>query len=300
MERLNLNLRPFFPLGMDFLTAWFLILLIGCDSPHPGEVLVLSAQQAHSSPKAAAQACRQLPPKAAGECEALLAGQVALEDLSTATELCEAIEDPLWQDECWFLIAEATAASKGPAAAVAACGKAGRFDRNCLAHLWLDAATRAHASHDGQPLAAWEAYAPTSEWTLPQADAQALAKRHTSTFFDARFNPTGAGTQPPPIDAGWCEVFQGSLARACRQAATESLQRQLNRAAGAGVDRDRLCGEGPLAERVAAATGVRWVSDEALDRRASALVERSCAPARRGASTPLEAPAVRERPGEPQ
>jgi len=230
----------------------------------------------------------------------LLAGQVALDDLETAAGLCGEIEDALWRDECWFLVAEATAASQGPEAAVDACGRAGRFDRNCLAHLWLDAATRAHAAHSDQPLAAWNAYAPTDSWTLPTADAEALARRHVSTFFDARFNPTGAGGEPPPIDAGWCSAFDGTRARACRQAATESLQRQLNRAAGSGVDRARLCGDGPLAERVAAATGVRWSPDDALDQRAEVLIARSCEPVREGAPGPLDSRAAPKGPGEPR
>jgi hypothetical protein len=277
-----------------------LLLLSACEVPHPGEAMVQSAQQAHTDPLAAARSCRALPPKTAGECEALLAGQVALDDLETAADLCGEIEDALWRDECWFLVAEATAASQGPESAVTACGQAGRFDRNCLAHLWLDAATRAHAAHADQPVAAWDAYAPTAAWTLPQADPDALMKRHVSTFFDARFNPTGAGTDPPPIDASWCTDFDGTRARSCRQAATESLQRQLNRAAGTGIDRERLCGDGPLAERVAVATGVRWVADDALDKRAAALIARSCEPVREGAPGPLDSPAAPKGTGELQ
>ncbi len=262
------------------------IMFAACDTPHPAEVLVQSVQQADLDPGAAARACQGLPPKAAGECGALLAGQVALKDREAAAALCGELEDPLWQDECWFLVAEATAAAEGPDRAVDACGRAGRFARNCLAHLWLDAATRAHAAHGQDPPAAWAAYQPTAAWTVPDADARALASKHRGTFFDARFNPTGDPMASPAIDVGWCGDFEGPLVRSCRQAATESLQRQLNRAAGAGVDRGVLCGTGPLAERVAQATGVRWVPDDALDARATTLISRACAPVAPGAPGP--------------
>jgi hypothetical protein len=175
-------------------------------------------------------------------------------------------------------VAESTAATHGPAAAVETCGRAGQFTRNCLGHLWLDAATRAHKAHPTDPTAAWEAYAPTAPWQ-PESDTPGPGKSHRSTFFDARFNPTGAGeTAPPPIDVAWCASFPDELRRSCRQTAAGTLQRQLNRAAGQGVDMSVLCSDAPLAERVALATGVRWQPDEALDRRANQLVTRSCQP----------------------
>ncbi len=290
---------PSGPLTLQRLMPFLLILVSACDRPHPGEALVASVQQAHRDPAAAAAACRGLPPKAAGECLALLAGQVAPDDRQTAITLCEGTDDPLWQDECWFLVAEAIAAADGPGAAVETCGRAGRFARNCLGHLWLDAAARAHGAHPAAPQAAWEAYAPTGAWTVPGAEPDALARRHQGTFFDARFNPTGAGGEAPPIDASWCAIFEGARVRSCRQAATESLQRQLNRAAGAGVDLAVLCSEEPLAERVTAATGVRWLPDPALDQRAATLIERSCAPVAPGAPGPLLGSVPRKAPENP-
>lgn len=258
-----------------------LILVTACDRPHPGEAMVLSVQQATLDPAAASNTCASLAPKAAGECLALLAGQVAPEDRDAASGICGRVDDPLWAGECWFLVAEATAAAQGPAAAVDTCARAGQFARNCLGHLWLDAATRAHLAHPDDPVAAWAAYAPTASW-LPPGDDPAPARRHQGTFFDARFNPTGAGGEPPALDAAWCAAFDAEQVRACRQAAVETLQRQLNRAAAQGVDMAVLCSDAPLPERVRAATGIHWRPDDAMDRRAAQLVSRSCEPVSAG------------------
>jgi hypothetical protein len=231
---------------------------------------------AKSDPLAAIKVCKELSEKPSGECLALLAGQLALDDLSLATQVCRDIRDTLWRDECWFMAAEATAASQGPQAAVSTCARSGRFATNCLAHLWLDAATRAHAIHPADPLAAWQTYAPTASWEVPEGKADILKRRHRSTFYDARFNPTGAGLSPPPVDTGWCGSFGPAMEQSCRRAAGQTLQRQLNRAAASGVDLAVLCGDGALAQRVQAATGVRWIPQEDLDRRAAAAVRRSC------------------------
>ncbi len=255
-------------------------LLFGCASTDTPRAHVEAARVAERDPAAAARICERLPSKQAGECLALTVATVRQRDLAAAKSLCVRIDDELWSDECWFWIAEAQATLDGPASAVTTCGRAGRFARACVGHLWLDSATRLHEAWPEDPVRAWGLHEPTSSWGagLARGADGSLAERHESTFFDARFNPTGAGSEPRPVDLSWCVAFGPPLARRCRQVGAATLQRQLNRAAIAGLDAAALCAEGDVAARVAAATGLSWIPHPSLDQRAAMWVDRACNP----------------------
>lgn len=53
-------------------------------------------------------------------------------DLKGAASTCEGVSAPLWQSECWFMVADASAA-RGQAA-VDLCARAKSFEEECLGH----------------------------------------------------------------------------------------------------------------------------------------------------------------------
>lgn len=236
-----------------------------------------------TDPFAAADRCADVGGSAGDECVAWAAGAAARTDADRALGLCERITEPLWRDECGFLVAESTYATAGAKDAAARCAQAGRFADNCLMHVWKAhaAALVAERGLTDAAIAYGDAYA-WADGVIPRDDA--LAEQFWDVFFDAALVDRD-GRPARPVDLGWCDALTDELAGRCRHAVPLTLQRALNRAdrrpAGApgALDVAALCGPsgGSLPERVHAATGVTYVPHPALDDIVRRFVDRRCA-----------------------
>lgn len=92
--------------------------------------------------------------------EALQAGEV-----DAARERCETMDDGLWRDECWFVVAENEPLDVG----VRTCRQAGRFRHNCLDHLWFQAQEQVPTTAVGEEAALRESLDTVARQVLPAA-----------------------------------------------------------------------------------------------------------------------------------
>jgi hypothetical protein len=251
-------------------------------------------------PVAAAERCASVGGAAGDECVAFAAaGLAAAGDPDRGLALCDRAASPVWKDECGFLVAEETADAQGFEAGARRCGGAGRFVDACLMHVWKSHATRLVAGSG--PAAAAAAYAPALGW----ADAvipwdAATTERFWDLYFDASFGSTTrtgpdpghleAVAAPAALDLALCDTLPElpagdvSLPARCRASLPQSLMRALNRAdhrpadVPGALDAAALCApDGTIAERIARATDVRYVSSPDLDAVADRFVARRCA-----------------------
>lgn len=71
-----------------------------------------------------------------GDCLTALVAARAIPADITATGICDRIRDGAWRDECAFAAAELALAAGDPGLAADRCMDAGRYAKNCTAHLW--------------------------------------------------------------------------------------------------------------------------------------------------------------------
>lgn len=110
--------------------AWGL-LLAACGGGSDRE---LYERSLHEDPDDAGLTCQGIgDPGLRGECQAQNAARDAAGGHpKRASEACEAIADPLWRDECWFLVSDSAELIGDDA--IDTCRRAGRFRGNCLGH----------------------------------------------------------------------------------------------------------------------------------------------------------------------
>ena len=108
----------------------------GADHPQEREDNASGAQftkvldQVTDRPHETAALCSVLTdPELHGECVSIGAERLAIQQEGEPAMLCELIEIQLWQDECFFIVAE-----KG--AEPGLCASAGRFETDCFMHTW--------------------------------------------------------------------------------------------------------------------------------------------------------------------
>jgi hypothetical protein len=246
-----------------------LALVVGCGPPVGAHTYVEAARLAETEPARAAALC--VATAAEAECIALTAATAAKHDATLASSLCESVREPVWRDECFFLVAENTLPHDGAEAAAGRCASAGRFADNCLMHVWRHHATTLQRAEP--PAVAAATYSESLGWTdgVLTVDPP-LENRFWGVFWAVML-------EGGPLDTARCDPFDDEHARRCRQSVPATLQRALNRSEQHGTSGglDTLCADSPaLAARVASATGVEFVSNPLLDAVATQFVERRC------------------------
>ena len=241
----------------------------------PARDYVEAARLAPSDPGGAAALCDAQDEPLRSECLTLTAHAAAATDPDAGGALCDRTAPGFWQDECWFLVAEASVPHQGGAAAVERCDRAGRFVGNCLDHVW-----RAHARSllvTLAPADAAQAYAPALAWAEGRVDQKPgqLRGRFWQKFYDAPLHHT----ELPPLDPGWCDAMSGEPADRCPTLLPAAFRHTLVR-----LDREQAVQGRPadpaacdpraaLPARVRAAYAVTYVAHPSLD----ALAERQLA-----------------------
>lgn len=138
--------------------------------------------------------------------------------------LCPRLEAGPYQDECWFLAAEAHGRRGQDASAAQLCKKAGAYKEDCAQHLWQ---TAVHdLIHKAGPRAmidqlprAQKLYAHWERYLGGETELQA---RFWARYFQNAFEGLGV------IDLRWCpEVPAPALAQACEAAAIELFAQRL-------------------------------------------------------------------------
>ncbi len=256
--------------------------------PDPARRYAEAAALAPSDPDAALAICQDLPASMVDECQSLTAHAAAPHRPAWSAARCAELRSPFWQDECWFLLAEAQAAGAGggtPESAARTCDQAGRFQDNCFDHIW-----RAHASRlllTLDPAEAAEAYGPAEAWDAAAPGGQAQgAGQHSGRFWQKFYDAPLHDPALPPLDPAWCDSMAPAQARRCKQALPAAFRHTLVRLTreqatqGRALDRGQACDpQQPLSARTQAAFDLRYVAHPELDEIAGRELGRLCAAA---------------------
>lgn len=191
-------------------------LACGAEAPVVGEAARYAEALDPEVPlERALESCAALEgPDARGDCAtaALEArGRLAVDD-------CQRVSEGRWREECWFLLAERTAAAGAVEAAVSLCQRT-RFARECSFHLLRSVAQAAETPAD------LEAALSSFQGAWPVPDAGTLAWQE---WLRAR------QAEGQPVDGARCEGLTD--VRSCREAV-----KRLWRAAAAALRPDTLC-----------------------------------------------------------
>jgi hypothetical protein len=246
----------------------------------PARAYVEAARLAPTDPAGAAALCDDQLEPVRSECLTLTAHAAAATDPDQGGALCERTEPGFWQDECWFLVAEASVPHHGGAAAVERCDRAGRFVGNCLDHVW-----RAHARAllaTRAPADAADAYGPALAWADGRVDQKPgqLRGRFWQKFYDAPLHHP----ELPALDLGWCAAMAGEPGDRCSALLPAAFRHTLVRLdreqamQGRPADPAACDPDAALSDRVQAAYAVTYVAHPSLD----ALAERQLAARCRG------------------
>lgn len=249
-------------------------------APDPARAYVEAARLAPTDPAASAALCDRQQEPLRSECLTLTAHAAAAADPEAGAKLCARAAPGFWQDECWFLVAEASVPLRGAAAAVETCDHAGRFVGNCLDHVWRAHARDLLSTHP--PAAAAAAYAPALAWAEGRVQQKPghLRGRFWQKFYDAPLHHP----ELPHLDLGWCADMTDELADRCATLLPAAFRHTLVR-----IDREQAMQRRPsdpascdptaaLSARVQAAYALDYVAHPALD----ALAERQLAARCRG------------------
>lgn len=168
---------------------------------------------------------------------------------------CPQVPAGVWQEECWFIAAEAVNRLGEVGQAAELCQRAGRFRLDCAQHLWQ---TPVHRLIHSRGAAGFSAALPEAT-ALHDAWAPVLAAQ--SDFegrFWAKFFGNGFEGQGLPITTRWCAPLPATHHAACRGAAAAFLAREL----GPAVEHpDRLLAFCQLSSPGVAAVR-RWIDAE--------------------------------------
>jgi hypothetical protein len=137
---------------------------------------------------------------------------------------CPSVPSGLWQEECWFVAAEATNRRGDVTGAAELCGRAGRFRLDCAQHLWQTPVHRLihTAGAAGFATALPEAEALYSAWAPVVGEDTDFSDRFWAKFFGNGFEGQGL-----PITARWCEPLPPQRRAGCETAAAAHLSREL-------------------------------------------------------------------------
>lgn len=167
-------------------------------------------------------------PALRSECQAFGAAAIAPDDPEGAEVTCALILDPLWSQECWFLVADARELVGAEAREI--CGRAGRHQRQCAGHATAREGQRIVESFEEAEVVAAHAavFEAMSAWMPPlQAEARAdqlVAQRLARRDHDVPFHRALCGDAPDRLCARAYEarldfalqtLEDGALARAC-------------------------------------------------------------------------------------
>lgn len=198
--------------------ALALTLLLACDPPAETDAATYS--RVLSTPSLSSDACAPIrDPSLKGDC--LLVVATRAPDPAAA---CPDLPAGVWQEECWFVAAEAINRQGDALGAAALCQKAGRFRLDCAQHLWqtpvhqLIHARGAQGFAEAMP----QAEALYAAWAPVVAGQSDFEQRFWAKFFGNGFE--GQGT---PISARWCEPVPEPRRAACLSAAGAHLSREL-------------------------------------------------------------------------
>lgn len=112
-----------------------LVIVVACATePRPATRADGADQRAYTrAAQGDADACEEISdPRLSGECLAFSARARAPADLADAQAACARIADPLWRDECRFLVCDAAEVSAADARHC--CAGGGRYETRCIGH----------------------------------------------------------------------------------------------------------------------------------------------------------------------
>jgi len=226
------------------LALWILGALSACDNPPPPDDrgAHAAAIAALDEPAAALALCETIDPARspalAADCRWAVAQALAPEDAAGAGAVCEGLSGA-HAEECWFIVAEGSDDA-------AACGQAGRFERDCRMHR-LTAAVLSWPKDMRLDAVAVRGLGAIQAAGLPSDDPDAWMAAYRVVTAQGR----------PPLDRPAClRALTPGLRGACQAAAEGVLQDRLSQARDRGA---ALC-EGALPAKLA------YVPDEVMDR----------------------------------
>jgi len=186
------------------MNPWWLVVALGvaaCSGPVSERDIYLASVQT-SDLHQADRLCQQIHSAALqSECRTHNAARAAaLGKEALASQLCEALPDPVWLEECWFLITDELALSGSKA--IASCKKSGRFRHNCIGHaIGRDVRSTEGQYHQvGAELALYRAILSIVERYKPGAPSpqrEVTARTLTARIIASRWNDG-------PFDADLC------------------------------------------------------------------------------------------------
>lgn len=265
------------PLASAGCRLGLVLLVAGCGSepaPSRTEDLRTYAALAGSSDPSACSGIRD--DSLRGECTSMAAAALAARDPAAAEAACAAMTAGFWQDECWFLVADA-AGSRG-ADVARRCGEAGRLRNQCLAHAFDRELAESRAELAGEGMAALEAaLAERFAAFVPAPRAERAAR----VMVAGQLSEQAPGE---PFDVAHCGEVQ---AETCRDAFVLRVETAVTRGVCLGrpdpgcapAALAPVCGAASPTPQAAAEAGLpTWT--EALDPLAQEAWQRLCDPRR--------------------
>ena len=138
--------------------------------------------------------------------------------------VCPDVPAGVWQEECFFVAAEAVNRAGDNRAAAALCGQAGRFQLDCAQHLWQ---TPVHQLIHSRGAAGFADALPQAELLYAAWSPVLAAQSDFEERFWAKFFGNGFEGQGGPISAAWCDPLPAQHQPACVAAAAAHLSREL-------------------------------------------------------------------------
>ena len=185
------------------------------------------------------EACAAIAaPALAGECMAFAASSRAQTDPQGAQAICAAISDPVWADECGFLVCDAVGVSVTEARTC--CAAAGRYSERCIGHAVSRAAYAVLEDvGPGGEQRAWDATLDVCVQALGTGGSDRAADLYVKWLLDRVEGPAlraeHCGTAPRDLCA---DVYAELVARRAREEGVEP-ERFARRACAKVVTRAR-------------------------------------------------------------
>ncbi len=176
------------------------VLPSGCGSGAPGQ----ARRYVDAATSGGGDACAALADDdLRGECLVFAAAEVGPSDPAAAEALCTQAPPGVWQDECWFHLADTLSASGD--LALSMCNRAGRFRDPCLGHAVSRDSRQILASlPPGQEQQALAALTDAAVAYLGNERGRARARQNlvkalAARFLDGPFDPEGCGDAPDEL-----------------------------------------------------------------------------------------------------
>jgi len=161
-------------------------------------------------------ACGRLSdPQLAGDCGLVIIGSGSLSSAAAAERLCPLVVEGLYQDECWFLAAEAAGRRSERDAAKKLCDRAGSFASACNRHQIQGELRRLAQGAEFADLGEAEVQMLAVRAFWGNGEVNDATLRADRTFFQSIFEAAGA------VDAARCAPVSDLRRELCEQAARE-------------------------------------------------------------------------------